>query len=85
MGSLPFHNLKFETIFLLKKYRCKIIRQYRPVCLLNVSFKFFIKVNINKDTNIINRITKPSKITFLLGKYHGRCSDSFKLINFEKA
>lgn len=37
MGSLPFHNLNFGTIFLLKKsIDAKQMQQYRPVSLLNV-------------------------------------------------
>ena len=44
-GNLPLYSLNFGTIILLPK--CKdatTIQQYRPICLLNVSFKIFTKV-----------------------------------------
>jgi len=42
-GSLPLNSLNFRTIILLpKKKNVKVIQQYRPICLLNVSSKIFI-------------------------------------------
>ena len=39
-GSLPLHSLNLGTIILLpKKIEATQIQQYRPICLLNVSFK----------------------------------------------
>jgi hypothetical protein len=44
-GNLPLYSLNFGTIILLPKSREAIsIQQYRPICLLNVSFKIFTKV-----------------------------------------
>lgn len=41
-GNFPFHNLNFGVITLLpKKFEATKIKQYRPICLLNVSFKVF--------------------------------------------
>ena len=52
-GTLPLHSLNFGTIILLpKKSKAKQIQQYRPICLLNVSFKIFTKVATNRITNI---------------------------------
>jgi hypothetical protein len=43
--DLPLYHLHFGTIILLPKKENVIqIQQYRPICLLNVSFKFFTKV-----------------------------------------
>jgi hypothetical protein len=43
-GSLPLFQLNFGTIILLPKKEDVIqIQQYRPICLLNVSFKIFTK------------------------------------------
>jgi hypothetical protein len=40
-GELPLFHLNFGTIVLLPKKENAIqIQQYRPICLLNVSFKF---------------------------------------------
>jgi mannosylglycoprotein endo-beta-mannosidase len=43
-GSLPLFQLNFGTIILLPKKEDAVqIQQYRPICLLNVSFNFFYK------------------------------------------
>ena len=44
-GDLPLFSLNFGVITLLPKTReANKIQQYRPICLLNVSFKIFTKV-----------------------------------------
>jgi hypothetical protein len=44
-GTLPFFNLNFGTITLSPKQKeVTQMQQYRPICLLNVSFKIFTKV-----------------------------------------
>jgi hypothetical protein len=49
VGNLPLHSLNFGTIILLPKCReATHIKQYRPICLLNVSFNFFSKVATNR-------------------------------------
>jgi hypothetical protein len=41
-GYLSLFSLNFGTIILLPKCRdADILQQYRPICLLNVSFKIF--------------------------------------------
>jgi hypothetical protein len=48
-GNLPLYSLNFRTIILLLKYtESRTIQQYRPICLLNVSFKIFTKVLTNR-------------------------------------
>jgi hypothetical protein len=52
-GTLPLKSLNFGTIILLpKKKEAKVIKQYRPICLLNVSFKIFIKVATNRLSTV---------------------------------
>ena len=52
-GSLPLYSLNFGTIILLPKCREAVkIQQYRPICLLNVSFKIFTKVATNRLTSV---------------------------------
>ena len=52
-GNLPLNRLNFGTIILLpKKKDAKVIWQYRPICLLNVSFKIFTKVATNRLSTI---------------------------------
>jgi hypothetical protein len=44
-GQLELFRLNFGEIILLPKVNeAKRIQQYRPICLLNVSFKIFTKV-----------------------------------------
>jgi len=44
-GDLPLFSLNFGVITLLPKTQeASKIQQYRPICLLNVSFKIFTKV-----------------------------------------
>ena len=53
-GELPLFKLNFGTITLLpKKEDSSKIEQYRPICLLNVSFNFFTKVGINRVSSIV--------------------------------
>jgi len=68
-GELPLHSLNFGTIILIPKSKeAKQIQQYRPICLLNVSFKIFTKVATNRIVKIAQHIIKPSQIAFLSGR-----------------
>ena len=56
-GELPLYSLNFGTIILLPKCNEAIkIQQYRPICLLNVSFKIFTKVATNR-ISMVERIS----------------------------
>jgi hypothetical protein len=68
-ASLPLHSLSFGTIILLpKRTDAKQIQQYRPICLLNVSFKIFTKVATNRIVKVAQRIIKPTQTAFLPGR-----------------
>jgi hypothetical protein len=67
--DLPMYSLNFGTIILLPKYREAIkIQQYRPICLLNVSFKIFTKVATNRISQIAKKVISPFKTAFLPGR-----------------
>ena len=52
-GQLQLFHLNFGTITLLpKKTEAIRVEQFRPICLLNVSFKIFTKVRTNRLTQI---------------------------------
>jgi hypothetical protein len=69
-GDLPLFCLNFEIITLIPKEKeVRRIQQYRPICMLNVSFKIFTKVMAHRLTSIACRITKPSRSAFLPGRY----------------
>jgi hypothetical protein len=67
-NTLPVHSLNFGVITLIHK-KCNAIRvqEYRPICLLNVSFKIITKVLTNIIGMVADRIIKPSQTTFLFG------------------
>jgi len=55
-GSLPLICLNFGNIILLpKKTEAKVIQQYRPICLLNVSIKIFTRVATNRLSTIAQK------------------------------
>jgi hypothetical protein len=68
-GELPLYSLNFGNIVLLPK--CKEaakIQQYRPICLLNVSFKIFTKVATNRLLEVAHKVINPTQMTFLPGR-----------------
>jgi hypothetical protein len=68
-GHLPLYRLNFGTIILLPK--CKeaaTIQQYRPICLLNISFKIFTKVATNRISHIATKVISPTQTTFMSGR-----------------
>jgi hypothetical protein len=73
-GDLPLYILNFEVITLLpKKEDASRIEQYRPICLLNVSFKIFTKVGTNRATVIAHKVIRPTKsYTRLFMNFIGR-------------
>jgi hypothetical protein len=69
-GNLPLFRLNFGTIILLPKKEDAIqIQQYRPICLLNVSFKIFTKVGTNRVTKVAHSVVKPTQTTFMPGRH----------------
>ena len=69
-GNLPIFSLNFGIIFLLPKLKeATMIQQYRPICMLNVSFKNFTKVLANRLNLMINNIIKPTQRAFMSGRY----------------
>jgi hypothetical protein len=67
-GDLPLYSLNFDMIILLTKCReAAKIQQYRPIYLLNVSFMIFTKVDMNRVTQIAQRVITPSQMAFLPG------------------
>ena len=69
-GNLPLYKLNFGVITLLpKKENAVQIQQYRPICLLNVSFKIFTKVGTNRITEIAQKIIRPTQSAFMPGRH----------------
>ena len=69
MGTLPRNSLNFGTIILLPKIKdAKKIQQYKPICLLNVSFNIFTKVATNRLSIVAHKIIRPKQTAFLPGR-----------------
>jgi mannosylglycoprotein endo-beta-mannosidase len=65
-GDLPLFHLNFGTIILLPKKENAIqIQQYRPICLLNVSFKIFTKVGTNRIAEVTHKVVRPAQTAFM--------------------
>jgi hypothetical protein len=68
-GHLPLFSLNFGIItLLLKQKEAKQIQQFRPICLLNISFKIFTKVMTNQVALVAEKVIKPSQTSFMVGK-----------------
>jgi hypothetical protein len=66
LGRLLFVSLNFGTIALITKQKeVKQIQQYRPICMLNISFKIFTKVLNNRLIGIANKMVRSSQTSFL--------------------
>jgi hypothetical protein len=68
--ELPLYKLNFGVITLLPKMENAIqIQQYRPICLLNVSFNFFTKVGTNRISGIAPKVVRPTQTSFMPGRH----------------
>jgi hypothetical protein len=45
-----------------------MIQQYKPICLLSVSFKILTKVATNRIMGVGNKVVQPSQTTFMPGR-----------------
>ena len=69
IGTLPLFSLNFGTIILLPKcMEAMKIQQYRPICLLNVSFKIFTKVATNRIIGVAQKVISPTQTAFIPGR-----------------
>jgi hypothetical protein len=65
-GQMPLYKLNLGVVTLLpKKEDVDRIKQYKPICLLNISFTVFTKVRTNRVTAIVVR---PSQSNFIHGR-----------------
>jgi hypothetical protein len=69
-GELQLFKLNFGVISLLpKKENAVQIQQYRPICLLNVSFKIFTKVATIRANTVAEKVISPTQSAFMPGRY----------------
>lgn len=67
--DLSLFSLNFGVITLIPKVQeANVIQKYRPICLLNVSFKTFAKVVANRPRLVADKAVSPTQTAFLRGK-----------------
>jgi hypothetical protein len=63
---VDFHKC---ILLLPKKIDATQIQNFRPICLLNASFKIFTKVITNRLTGMVDKIVWPNQSAFMPGRY----------------
>ena len=68
-GDLPLFSLNFGVITLIPKVQeANVIQQYRPIYLLNTSFKIFTKVATNRLNSMADHVISLTQTTFMRGR-----------------
>lgn len=69
-GQLKIDRLNYGIITLVPKCKeAKQIQKFRPICLLNVSFKIITKVLMNRLAGCVRDVISATQTTFLKGRY----------------
>ena len=64
--DLNLYSLNFGIITLIPKiHEATKIQQYRPICVLNVSFKIFTKVSTNRLNKVAQAVVSPTQTAFM--------------------
>jgi len=67
--ELNLYILNFGIITLIPKIQeATKIQQYRPICVLNVSFKIFTKVGMNRLNKVAQTVVSPTQTAFMPGR-----------------
>ena len=69
-GALAIHRLNFAMLTLIpKEADASSMKKFRPISLLNCSFKIFTKVLTNRLARILQRLIASNQLAFLKGRY----------------
>lgn len=69
-GSLDLFRLNYGILTLIPKVKgATNIRQYRPICLLNVVYKIITKTLTLRLNRVINKVIGPNQTAFIPGRY----------------
>jgi len=70
LGKLDIKRLNYGVITLIPKVKNAMdVKQYRPICLLKVSFKIFTKLLLDRLEGIVDKLISNSQTTFIKGHY----------------
>jgi hypothetical protein len=68
-NNLDLKRLNFGVITLVPKLQdANKIKQYRHICLLNVDFKIFPKLLIDRVTLVTDKVISDSQTAFIKGR-----------------
>lgn len=69
-GDLDLWRLDYGVITLILKVKdANTIKQFRPICLLNVSFKLLTRILTIRLTKVAEKVISPSQTAFIPGRY----------------
>jgi hypothetical protein len=65
-NKLDLRRLKYGVITLVPKVReANTIKQYIPICLLNVDFKIFSKLLMDRISHLVDKVISESQSAFI--------------------
>jgi hypothetical protein len=68
-NSLDLKRLNYGVITLVPKcMEANAIKQYRPICLLNVDFKIFTKMLTDRISTLPDKVVSPNQTAFIQGR-----------------
>jgi hypothetical protein len=69
-GDLNISRLNYDMISLIPKTKdANCIKQYKPICLLNVDYKWFTKTLTLRLTPLSSKLISETQTTFVPGRY----------------
>jgi hypothetical protein len=69
-GELDLYRLNFALITVIPKEKdARTMNKFRPISLLNCSYKIFTKVLTNRVVGVIDRLIACNQTVFIKGKY----------------
>jgi hypothetical protein len=69
LGTMDVSRLNFGVLSLLRKVAgAESIKQFRPIALINVIFKFIAKAVANRLSPVAHKIIAPTQTTFIKGQ-----------------
>lgn len=70
LENLDIARLNYGLITLIPKVQeARDVKQFRPICLLNISFKIFTKLLVERLANKAQKLTDPCQTAFIKGRY----------------
>ena len=70
MGNLDIKRLNYGVITLVSKIKeANNVKQFRPICLLNVSFRIFTKLLMDKLAVLMDKLVSNNQTAFIKGRY----------------